>query len=151
MRFSAGGHSPLIGHVPPLATFGTESLIQFFLRQFLSICFQLDTPDKLYTGQVEDELLCLLNVITSCRKEEIFSYIRKETIPSSQSFYVLGMLNGDIQLGWLVGGSEAANSMLLAILIHIIQPSLPFEQGIACCCSRIKEELLLSHWDSSLL
>ena len=44
----------------------------------------------------------------------------------------------------VVGGSEAANSML-AILLHIIQ-QLPFEHRIA---SRIKEELLLSHWDSS--
>ena len=52
--------------------------------------------------------------------------IRKGTIPPSRSLYVLGMLNGDIQQGggWLVGGSEAANSMLLAILLHIIQPAL---------------------------
>ena len=42
----------------------------------------------------------------------------------------------------LVGVSEAANS----ILLHIIQ-QLPFELRIA---SRIKEELLLSHWDSSM-
>ena len=46
----------------------------------------------------------------------------------------------------LVGVSEAANSMLAILLLHIIQ-QLPFELRIA---SRIKEELLLSHWDSSM-
>ena len=65
------------------------------------------------------------NVLLNGRKEEIYSNFKNGAIPPSLSSYMFGMLNGDMGgVGWLVGFSEAANSMLAILLLHIIQAAL---------------------------